>query len=335
ASSTASSCAASSFLRPCPRAKWGAGRPTSSPRRRPAGGRRGSSPRRAHAACVPASGFCPLCRPTGARARRSTLHRSWRGTRPAPSASRWSAAALAGPSNLSRRKSMRRYCRLWPPPRYRAVMWPLLLRPPVRRRGSTSDFSGVVFVISPKSDTERNRVAGVTGLNCRIPMSALEHLDRVALFQGHDRLLPRRPAAHVAAVALPLGSHHQGPHIRHGHLEQRLDGGADLRLGGLRLHPERVFLAGLERRRGLFGDHRPDDQVVLLRHPRPPASRSRRPAPAARRPPHPPTGSRTRWRRRTASHGPSAGCGPTGTRCARAPRRPSRPVPSYPPRPAC
>src|SRR5207302_9737780 len=244
------------------------------------------------------------------------------------------AATLAGTPNFSRRKSMRRYCRLWPPPRYRAVMWPLLLRPPVRRRGSTSDFSGVVFVISPKSDTERNRVAGVTGLNCRMPMSALEHLDRVALFQGHDRLLPRRPAAHVAAVALPLGSHHQGPHIRHGHLEQRLDGGADLRLGGLRLHPERVFLAGLERRRRLLGDDRPDDQLVLLRHPRPPASRSRRPAPAARRPPHPPTGSRTRWRRRTASHGPSAGCGPTGTRCARAPRRPSPPAPSFPPRPA-
>src|SRR5205814_854004 len=52
------------------------------------------------------------------------------------------AATLAGTPNFSRRKSMRRYCRLWPPPRYRAVIWPLLLRPPVPRRGSTSDFSG-------------------------------------------------------------------------------------------------------------------------------------------------------------------------------------------------
>src|SRR5438874_8103293 len=244
------------------------------------------------------------------------------------------AATLAGTPNFSRRKSMRRYCRLWPPPRYRAVIWPLLLRPPVPRRGSTSDFSGVVFVISPKSDTERNRVAGVTGLNCLMPMSALEHLDRVALFERHDGLLPRRAAAHVAAIALPLGAYHQGPHVRHGHLEQRLDGGADLRLGGLRLHPERVFLAGLERRRGLFGDDRRDDHVVLLRHPRPPASRSPRPAPAARRPPHPPTGSRTPWRRRTASRAPSAGCGPTGTRCVRAPPPPSPPALSSPPRPA-
>jgi hypothetical protein len=31
--------------------------------------------------------------------------------------------------------------------------------------GESSDFSGVVFVISAKSDTERNRVPLVTGLN--------------------------------------------------------------------------------------------------------------------------------------------------------------------------
>src|SRR5207247_3733088 len=29
---------------------------------------------------------------------------------------------------------------------------------------------------------------------------ALEHLDRVALFEGHDRLFPGRPASGVAAV---------------------------------------------------------------------------------------------------------------------------------------
>src|SRR5438309_10015818 len=118
------------------------------------------------------------------------------------------AATLAGTANFSRRKSMRRYCRLWPPPRYRDVMWPLLLRPPVPRFGSSSDFSGVVFVISPKSDTERNRVAGVTGLNCRMPMSALEHLDRVALFEGYDSLLPCWPPAHFAIVALPRSEEH-------------------------------------------------------------------------------------------------------------------------------
>src|SRR2546430_17520868 len=134
------------------------------------------------------------------------------------------AATLAGTPNFSRGKSRRRYCRLWPPPRYRDVMWPLLLRPPVPRFGSSSDFSGVVFVISPKSDTERNRVAGVTGLNCRMPMSALEHLDRVVLFVGHDRLLPRRAAAPVKAVALTLGPHqHREPH-GHGYVQKGLAG---------------------------------------------------------------------------------------------------------------
>src|SRR5207249_9012911 len=77
-------------------------------------------------------------------------------------------------------------------------MWPLLLRPPVRRSGSSSDFSGSLFVTSAKSETERNRVPGVIGRNCRMPISALEHGDRVAFFECDDRLLPRRAAARPA-----------------------------------------------------------------------------------------------------------------------------------------
>src|SRR2546425_1998399 len=65
-------------------------------------------------------------------------------------------------------------------------MWPLLLRPPVRRSGSSSDFSGSLFVTSAKSETERNRVPGVIGRNCRMPMSALEHGDRVAFFERSE-----------------------------------------------------------------------------------------------------------------------------------------------------
>src|SRR6266568_5325500 len=206
-----------------------------------------------------------------------------------------------GTPNFSRRKSMRRYCRLWPPPRYRAVMWPLLLRPPVRRSGSTSDFSGVVFVIPSKSETDRNRVAGVTGLNCRMPMSALEHLDRVALFEGHDRFLPGRPPPDVAAQGATLGAHHERANVGHGDLEQRLDRRPDLRLGGVGVDPERILLAGRVGRRGLLGDHGPDDHAVQLRHRRPPAwRRPPRPAPAARSRPRRTRESRTPWRRRTA-----------------------------------
>src|SRR5256886_17076309 len=97
--------------------------------------------------------------------------------------------------------------------------------------------------MAPKSDTERKRVAGVTGLNWRMPISALEPRDRVALFQGDDRLLPGRPPPHIAPVAAALGAHDHGAHGGHVDLEQRLDPRPDLRLGRFRVPPRRVFLA--------------------------------------------------------------------------------------------
>ena len=77
---------------------------------------------------------------------------------------------VAGTPCLLRLKSTFRYIRLWPPPRRRIEMCPWLSRPPLFVSGSTSDFSGVERVISAKSDTLRNRVPFVTGLNWRIPM---------------------------------------------------------------------------------------------------------------------------------------------------------------------
>ena len=58
------------------------------------------------------------------------------------------AATRAGMPSLVRLKSIRRYRRLAPPPRWRAVLRPLALRPPDFVRPSTRDFSGSVFVIS-------------------------------------------------------------------------------------------------------------------------------------------------------------------------------------------
>src|SRR5690242_7930560 len=230
------------------------------------------------------------------------------------------AVTLAGTPNLLRRKSILRYCRLWPPPWCRVVTWPLLLRPPVRRSGSSSDRSGVVFVTSAKSETERNRVAAVTGLNCRMPISALEDLDRVALFELHDRLLPRRPEALAPRVAAPFGAYHERSHVRHRHVEQLLDRHPDLRLRRVGMHPERVFLARLVGRRGLLGHHGADDQLVQVRHRSPPCPRrppSRRPrAPGLRPRPHPTTARRTRSRRRSAARARRRCCGPTGRCCA-------------------
>src|ERR1700681_540435 len=122
-------------------------------------------------------------------------------------------------------------------------MWPLLLRPPVRRSGSRSDFSGVVRVISAKSDTDRNRVPGVTGLNWRMAISPLEDVDRVALFERHDGFFPCRPPTHVAGVGAPLGAHHERPDAGHADAEQGFDRDLDLGFGRVGTHAERVFLA--------------------------------------------------------------------------------------------
>src|SRR2546425_6661638 len=245
------------------------------------------------------------------------------------------AVTWAGTPNFSRRKSMRRYWRLWPPPRQRVVMCPLLLRPPVFVSGSTSERSGSVFVTSAKSETDRKRVALVTGLNCRMPMSALEDLDRVAFLQRDDRLLPRAAGSRVTPVGAPLGAHHQRAHVGHRHLEQRLDRRLDLRFARLRVAPEGVRLVGLKGRRGFLGHQRPDDHLVDLRHrssPPPPPPRPRLRAPPPRPPRRPTTAGRTRSCPRSAARARAAGCGRRGTRCARASRPPSAPALSAPPR---
>src|SRR5438309_9482176 len=97
------------------------------------------------------------------------------------------AATLAGTPSLLRRKSIARYCCLWPPPRWRAVLRPCALRPPVECLGARSDFSGFVRVISAKSETVWNRLPALVGLRLRRGIgSALEQVDLVALDEGDD-----------------------------------------------------------------------------------------------------------------------------------------------------
>ena len=81
------------------------------------------------------------------------------------------AATLAGMPSLFRRKSMIRYCCLWPPPRWRDVLRPWLLRPPLCGLGASSDFSGRSRVISEKSETVWKRRPGLVGLRERSGMS--------------------------------------------------------------------------------------------------------------------------------------------------------------------
>src|ERR1700751_5417870 len=108
------------------------------------------------------------------------------------------AATFAGTPSLRRLKSTLRYSRLAPPPRWREVLRPLLLRPPDFLRPSTRVFSGSVFVISEKSGYETKRRPALVGLGLRIGMrlalleagEALEDRDGLALAHLDDRLLP-------------------------------------------------------------------------------------------------------------------------------------------------
>ena len=70
----------------------------------------------------------------------------------------------AGMPILSRFQSMIRYMRLWPPPRWRTVMRPWLLRPAVLLSGSVSASRGLVFVISSNVETVMPRRPGEVGL---------------------------------------------------------------------------------------------------------------------------------------------------------------------------
>src|SRR5689334_23376178 len=137
------------------------------------------------------------------------------------------AATRPGTSSLSRLKSMTRYRRLVPPPRWRAVMTPRWLRPPLFLRRWVSAFSGSVFVISAPMETDPKRrpaevglyfliairlpspashptgragCAGLAGLE-RLAEEAAHHL---AFAQGDDRLLHARGPAGAAPCLAEL-----------------------------------------------------------------------------------------------------------------------------------
>jgi hypothetical protein len=80
-------------------------------------------------------------------------------------------ATVAGTPILSRLKSILRKRRLWPPPRKREVIRPVLLRPPVAGLDSVSALTGSLpWVSSEKSGETRPRTPGVIGLCVRRPI---------------------------------------------------------------------------------------------------------------------------------------------------------------------
>src|SRR5579884_3997173 len=107
------------------------------------------------------------------------------------------AVTVPDTPSLLRLKSISRSSRLLPPPRWRVVIRPWLLRPPERMSDTVSDFSGRFFVISSKVYPEAPRRPGDVGLNCLIGtalyscrLDARKELDLLTGLEGHDRLFP-------------------------------------------------------------------------------------------------------------------------------------------------
>src|ERR671927_366186 len=82
-------------------------------------------------------------------------------------------ATLAGTPSLRRLKSILRYRRLAPPPRWRDVLRPWVLRPPDFLSPSVKDFSGSERVISAKSGYVTKRRPGDVGFGLRIGITQL------------------------------------------------------------------------------------------------------------------------------------------------------------------
>src|SRR5436309_13847380 len=97
-------------------------------------------------------------------------------------------ATFAGTPSLRRLKSILRYSRLAPPPRWREVLRPREFRPPDFFSPSVSDFSGSERVTSAKSGYVTKRRPGDVGFGLRIGISPPRGFQpRVLMWSGFLR----------------------------------------------------------------------------------------------------------------------------------------------------
>src|SRR2546429_887443 len=174
-------------------------------------------------------------------------------------------ATLAGMPSLSRRKSMIRYCCLWPPPWCRVVILPCTLRPAFFGLGATRDRSGRGRVTSEKSAKDIPRRPGVVGLAFRMPMArslpCLEELDLVAGCELDDRPLGGGPLADDVAGPLGLVPPVEGVDRHDPDPPDRLDRVPDVHLGRGPRHQKGIGVV-VDQAVGLLAHHRPEDDVA-------------------------------------------------------------------------
>src|SRR5579862_2175705 len=112
-------------------------------------------------------------------------------------------ATLAGTPSLDRLKSMTRYWRLCPAPRWRAVLRPYELRPPVLGLGTVSDLSGRSVVSSVKAETVWKRRPALVGLRERSisTLSCSRTMGSTGRAQGSPRPVCYRGACRTSTGA--------------------------------------------------------------------------------------------------------------------------------------
>src|SRR3954470_15608195 len=204
------------------------------------------------------------------------------------------AATRAGTPSFWRLKSILRYRRFAPPPRWREVMRPCVLRPPDFLSPSVSAFSGSFLVTSARSlqvakrrpgdvglwrftamrfsgwTEDRGQRTGPCSVHCALCavhsfayLLAFEQFDVIVRMQLHHGLLPRAAAPRGVAAPLRLRLHAHRAHLEHAHAEDLLDRLADLGLVRAVVHAERV-LVGREQRVALLGHDRADDHGACV-----------------------------------------------------------------------
>src|SRR5215210_365275 len=151
----------------------------------------------------------------------------------------------------------------------RTVTRPRLSRPPVFLRGSVSERSGVLLVISSNVRWVMWRRPGDVGLNflSAISLCLVEELDHLlALLQDDVGLLPVRALAHEPALALHLAVDVGDADLLDLHAEEGLHRLLDLGLGGVAVDLEAQGALGLLEVRGLFRDEGPPEDFVDVLH---------------------------------------------------------------------
>src|SRR5688572_14979106 len=119
---------------------------------------------------------------------------------------------------------------------WRMVMRPWALRPPVFALPSVSILTGAPFHSWLRSTSTSWRRLGVVGryvLTAMMSSQPRRHVDGVALHEGHDGALGVALARDDAPERLQLALAYLGVHGLDLDAEQLLDGGLDLRLGGV------------------------------------------------------------------------------------------------------